>query len=305
MVKGVFDTKNNSRYDDEIARRYHFSGFKYLERARRMIGDWIVYREPQREGGLRAYVAVARVRDVAPDERRSGFHYALLSDFLRFPDPVPFWSSDGYQEERLRCITDRKTVGRSLQGESIRELGEVDFAAIVRRGLRSTLDPVNFRRLDIEPFSVDPATAELLDAPDEVQRRNIERILVNRRIRDATFRGEVCDAYDSRCAVTRLRMINGGGRAEVQAAHIRPVAEDGPDVVQNGIALCGTAHWLFDRHLISITDDYRLLVSHNKIPAEFRGLFDNQLDRIHLPDDPALWPRPSYLAHHREKFAAT
>lgn len=303
-MKGVFDTKNNSRYDDEIARQYHFSGTKYLERARGMIGDWIVYREPQREGGLRAYVAVARVRDVIPDQLRAGFRYALLSDFLRFPDPVPFWSAEGYQEERLRIITDRKTVGRSLQGESIRTLGELDFATIVRKGLQSTLAPVNRRRLDIEPFNVDPTTAALLDAPLEVQRRKIEQLLVNRRIRDAAFRGEICEAYDSRCAVTRLRMINGGGRAEVQAAHIRPVAEDGPDVVQNGIALCGTAHWLFDRHLISITDDYRLLVSHNKIPSEFRGLFASQSERIHLPADPVLWPRPSYLAHHRERFAA-
>lgn len=301
-MKGVFDTKNNSRYDDEIALRYHFSGTKYLERARAMIGDWIVYREPQREGGLRAYVAVARVRDVIPDQLRPGFHYALLSDFLRFPDAVPFWAAEGYQEERLRIITDRKTVGRLLQGESIRALGELDFATIVQKGLQSTLDPVNRRRLDIELFNVDSTTAALLDAPLEVQRRQIEQVLVNRRIREATFRGEVCDAYDSRCAVTRLRMINGGGRAEVQAAHIRPVAEDGPDVVQNGIALCGTAHWLFDRHLISITDDYRLLVSHNKIPAEFRGLFASQSERIHLPADTVLWPRPNYLAHHRERF---
>ena len=98
-------------------------------------------------------------------------------------------------------------------------------------------------------------------------------------------------------------MINGGGRAEVQAAHIRPVAEDGPDIVQNGLALCGTAHWLFDRHLISVTDDYRLLVSHNKIPEEFRGLLAPQLGQIHLPADKALWPRPAYLQHHRERFA--
>jgi putative restriction endonuclease len=33
------------------------------------------------------------------------------------------------------------------------------------------------------------------------------------------------------------------------------VAEGGPDVVQNGIALSATAHWLFDRHLIALTDD--------------------------------------------------
>jgi len=303
-MKGIFDTKNNSRYDDEIAWRYHFSGERYRERASRMVGDWIVYREPQREGGRRAYVAAARVRDVIGDPTLPGHHYALMSDFQPFDAPVPFRSSLGYREAPLRGITDRNAVGRSLRGESIRELREEDFAAIVRDGLAATLDPENFRRLDIEPKGLDRETAALLQAPVETQQRDIEQILLNRRIRDAAFRGLVCDAYDNRCAVTRLRIINGGGRAEVQAAHIRPVANDGPDIVQNGLALCGTAHWLFDRHLISVTDDLRLLVSHNKIPTELRGLFANQLDRIHLPVDPAFWPKPSFLGYHRERFAA-
>lgn len=303
-MKGVFDTKNNSRYDDEITRRYHFSGAKYRDRARQMVGDWIVYREPQREGGARAYVAVARVADVIPDAAREGYHYAIVRDFLRFAKPVPFRTEAGYREAPLRGVADRRTVGRALQGESIRILDEADFGAIARDGLATILDPANFRRLDIEPAAVDPATADLLAATAEEQKRLIEQVLVNRRIRDAAFRDDVCDAYDNRCAVTRLRMINGGGRAEVQAAHIRPVANDGPDIVQNGIALCSTAHWLFDRHLISITDDYRLLVSHNKIPPEFRGLFAAQLERIHLPTNIELWPRPAYLAHHRERFAA-
>lgn len=159
-------------------------------------------------GWVARHVAVARVRDVIPDQRRPDFHHALLSDFLRFPDPVPFWSAEGYQEERLRIITDRKTVGRSLQGESIRELGELDFATIVRSGLQSILDPINRRRLDIEPFNVDPTTAELLDAPIEIQRRKIEQVLVNRRIHDATFRGKVCDPYwtlTDRSSVSRFR----------------------------------------------------------------------------------------------------
>jgi putative restriction endonuclease len=108
--------------------------------------------------------------------------------------------------------------------------------------------------------------------------------------------------YDNRCALTGLRIMNGGGKAEVQAAHIWPVASGGPDVVQNGLALSGTVHWLFDRHLISLTDDYRLLVSHNKVPAELRGLFAKQMDRIHLPTDSKLWPRPAYIARHREAF---
>ena len=129
-------------------------------------------------------------------------------------------------------------------------------------------------------------------------------MLLNRKFRDANFRRQVCEAYDDRCAVTGLRIINGGGRSEVQAAHIWGVAEGGPDVVQNGLALSGTIHWLFDRHLISLTDDYRLLVSHNKVPPELRGLFDKQLNRIRLPTDERLWPHAKYTGRHREAFSA-
>ncbi len=130
-------------------------------------------------------------------------------------------------------------------------------------------------------------------------------VLINRKIRDASFRRNVCEAYGYRCAMTGLRIVNGGGRAEVQAAHIWPVAEGGPDSIQNGIALSATVHWLFDRHLISLTDDYGLLVSHNKVPAEIRTLFEKQAQRIRLPADQQLWPLPKYVARHREAFANT
>lgn len=104
--------------------------------------------------------------------------------------------------------------------------------------------------------------------------------------------------------MTRLRIVNGGGRAEAQAAHIVPVAHGGPDTVQNGIALSATIHWLFDRHLISLTDDYGLLVSHNRVPGELKSLFDGQFTRVHLPEDRKLWPLRSHIAWHRERFAS-
>jgi putative restriction endonuclease len=110
----------------------------------------------------------------------------------------------------------------------------------------------------------------------------------------------VCAAYDNTCAVTGLRIVNGGGRSEVQAAHIWPVADGGPDVVQNGLALSGTVHWLFDRHLIWVSDDYRLLVSHNKVPTDLQQLFANQLNRIRLPSRQSDWPNPAFLRQHRD-----
>ena len=36
--------------------------------------------------------------------------------------------------------------------------------------------------------------------------------------------------------------------------HIRPVDANGPDIVSNGLAVSGTAHWMFDRELIGLDD---------------------------------------------------
>jgi len=168
--------------------------------------------------------------------------------------------------------------------------------------LGETLAPENAIRLDLEFPQTDfqqptqPGFAETVD-------RQVEQILLNRKIREATFRLEVCRAYNDTCAVTGLRIINGGGRAEVQAAHIKPVAVGGPDVVQNGIALSATVHWLFDRHLISIDENYKLLVAHNRVPSELRNLFRPESQGLSWPKDPKLRPHPAFLAHHREAFA--
>jgi len=74
-------------------------------------------------------------------------------------------------------------------------------------------------------------------------------MMVARPFRDAAFAVSVKAAYFNTCAMTGLQIINGGGRAEVQAAHIRPVAAGGSDSVRNGLALSGTIHWMFDRAL--------------------------------------------------------
>ena len=302
-MKGVFDTKPRSGYDDEIPFRYHFPK-QYRADAEALVGSRIVYRETQRNRGRRAYIATAKVLRVYEDVSTPGHAYASVGEFMEFDAPIPFSDNGRYREADLRAIGDRTKVGAYLQGKSIRFLPEADFAAIVRVGLSETLSPANAIRLELDAAHVDEPTEALLRLPVEEQERRIEQILVNRKIREAGFRRKVCDAYDDRCAVTGLRIVNGGGKAEAQAAHIWPVAAGGPDVVQNGIALSATVHWLFDRHLISLTDEYRILVSHNKVPSELRILFEKQMERIHLPEDPRLWPEPSYVARHREIFSS-
>lgn len=299
-MKAVLDTRPGSGYDDSVE-RYHFP-HRYLATAMAAVGDWIIHYEPQREGGRRAYVAAARVDRVEPDPARPGHSYAVLRDHLPFDAPVPLKDGGTYREAALRAVADPSAVGRALQGRSVRPLEEADFAAIVGAGLAGTLDAREALRLGLDPGQLDPATAALLAAPPA--ERRVEQVLLNRKVRDAAFRRAVLAAYDDTCAVTGLRIVNGGGRAEAQAAHIWPVEEGGPDVVQNGIALSATVHWLFDRHLVSIAEDWRLLVSHNKVPAELRALFSRHQDRIRLPADRRLWPHPAFLARHRERYAS-
>ena len=248
-------------------------------------------------------MAVARVTKIVPDPGKQGFSYAYVTDFLPFDIVVSLRRDTRFFEERLNGVSNPSRIGAELQGKSVRTITDREFGAITRVGLSKTLDPENADRLELTFDRLDPDIFSVISGSLEEQERRIAQLLINRKIRDASFRRSVLDAYDSRCAVTGLRITNGGGKAEAQAAHIWSVADGGPDIVQNGIALSATCHWLFDRHLISLSDDYGLLVSHNKVPAQMRQLFDAQLSQINLPADKRLWPHPAYIARHRRMFA--
>jgi putative restriction endonuclease len=301
-VKLIFDTRPGSRYDDAITHQYHFPDKAYLPTALAGVGDLIVYREPSREGGRGRYFATARLVKIEPDLKTSGHSYARVDQYFPFDSLQALEKEPGVCFESPLNEVPRTRRGSALRGNSVRTVSDLDFAAIVLAGIHKVFDPERARALNLEDAQIDEETARLLRAPPAEKAREIRQILVNRKIRDAAFRGWVCDAYEDTCAVTRLHMTNGGGKAEVQAAHIWSVADGGPDVVQNGIALAGTVHWLFDRHLISLTDDYGLLVSHNKVPSELRPLFQRQLERIHLPTDKNQHPHLDYVRRHREKF---
>jgi Predicted restriction endonuclease len=276
-----------------------------MEAAQSVVGDWILYREPRRNSARQAYIGVAHVDAIMPDPSRPDHAYAEMSQYLPFDPVVPFAGAPKgkYWEEIVRVMPEGQ-AGRALQGRSMRELSDADFASIVNAALSDTTTTENLVKygpgVSEEPLQ---PLAGYSDVVDEAFVRRVEQALVNRKIRDANFRRQVCRAYNDTCAITGLRIINGGGRSEVQAAHIWPVQSGGPDSVQNGIALSGTVHWLFDRHLISLTDDYQLLVAHNRVPSELRGLFQNQMHRIRLPQDRANWPLQRYIKRHREIFA--
>jgi putative restriction endonuclease len=110
----------------------------------------------------------------------------------------------------------------------------------------------------------------------------------------------VLQAYGERCAISGLKLINGGGRAEVNAAHIRPVEKNGPDTVHNGIGLSSTAHWMFDRGLISLGDDLQILISRQANDPDGVRAFINRTGFAILPHRATDRPHPRFLQWHRE-----
>ncbi|MDP1874819.1 hypothetical protein [Phenylobacterium sp.] len=69
-MKAVFDTKPNSGYDDEAVRRCHFPTQRnYVDAAQAAVGDWIIYREPQRNRGRRAEELAERLVRQLPSTR--------------------------------------------------------------------------------------------------------------------------------------------------------------------------------------------------------------------------------------------
>lgn len=299
-MKAVFDTKPTSAYNDDVSRHYQF-GKRYLQEVERCVGDRVVFRRPRADGGDLAYFGSAQISHIAPDPKDPSMAFAIFRDFMQFDRPVP-WRVDGrYWEEDLRN-TPRHQIGTRLQGRSVRPLSDEDFAAILAASLSETLAPENSERLNLPQAVSAEARSHLHQPMLGIQDRRIELVLTNRIIREASFRSLICKAYQARCAVSRLQIHDNSGNPEVQAAHIWAVADGGTDVVQNGIALCATVHWLFDRHVMTIDDDYRLIVANTKVPVEFQAAFGRQCAPLHLPKNPSERPYPSYLAKHRALF---
>ena len=279
--KCVFVIASRSMQADED--RFYCFDPQWLNAAMRSVGEWVLYQQP-RGAGSRGYYAVARVEQIVRDPIDPAKFRALMvpGSYLEFGRDVP--ARPGVSE-----------------AETIRPISDAEFNRIVGLGL-------------IEEDEVLPREDADKPVPERVHEEQeefigpVERdtVLSERKVRDRQFRKRVLDAYDCRCALTGMRLINGGGRAEVQAAHIMSVEAGGPDTEINGIALSGTVHWMFDRGLISLSDAGDILLS-SKINdvASVEKLIRPDRQAI-LPANANISPHPRFLAWHREyhQFAA-
>lgn len=284
MAKSVFTHRAGSRYDDLPEWRYHFPR-TYLRQVERSLGDLIVYYEPRRDRGRQVYFANARVDAIESDVSRPDHFYARMSDYQEFPSPVPFRINNLSFERALQYEDGATNLGAFQR--SVRGISEEEFAAVAAFGLTEAAPLASQHSLHEPP-------------PEPFERRIIQQI-ISRPERDRAFRRLVGNAYQDRCALTGLRIINGGGRSEIDAAHIQPVSDghNGPDSLRNGLALCKTAHWMFDRGLVTLDDNYKILLANDLVPEDAQRMFSPERT-ARVPRDLSARPHPAFLAYHRD-----
>lgn len=291
MAFGIFLHRTDSIYDDIPSVQYQFPK-QYLSRAKEFVGDWIIYLEPSKVKDTKAYFALAKVLEIIPDPKQNNMYLALIEpgSYLDFGNHVAFRDGDLVLEQGL--LNEWGAISGRAQA-AVRPISPVDFNRILERGLSYTEEVLP--RVD-EPVGF----GEKQQAYYEFSERSRIDQVVNRAVRDRNFRKIVIGAYDERCAVTGLRLINGGGRAEVEAAHIRPVKHSGPDIITNGIALSGTAHWMFDRGLIGLSDDLQILVSRQANDVDAVQSLVNSSGFLLTPTRASNRPRQEFVSWHRE-----
>ena len=294
MAFCVFIHRTDSIYEDIPSEQYQFP-HRYLSRAQQCVGDWIVYLEPTKVPNTKGYFAVAKVQQIIPDPRHQDMYLALIEpgSYLDFGNQVPF-RDNGIVVEQGLLNADGNISGRAQA--AVRPLSATDFSSIVERGLG--YDDAMLPRVDLKnsPYGLAeaPSQFEWSSARDRVNQ------ITNRAVRDRNFRKTVLRAYGERCAITGLRLINGGGRAEVEAAHIRPVEHGGPDIVSNGVALSGTAHWMFDRGLVGLDNDLTVIVSRQANDSDAIQALINSTGRLLVPQRLSERPRAEFVAWHRD-----
>lgn len=156
----------------------------------------------------------------------------------------------------------------------------------------------------------DEVVASLLESAvelEDVPEPNILDLTADRRLivenvrrysRDAKFRKCIMNAYEGRCAVSRIQL------RLVEAAHILPVASEGSsDHVTNGIALSSLFHKAYDTRLIYLDEDYVMRLNSTKADElcashlnDGIGQISRFLDtRVHLPADTNQRPRREFI----------
>lgn len=202
---------------------------------------------------------------------------AQLSEemFIAFSDPV--------KREKIKAAILEKYFGKQLTQLTQKNT----YSSEVRKQILS-LDPEqNYAR---------KIKQSIEEQPKEVR----DEFVV---LRSSVFRKAILEIYDNQCAVSGLKVADAKNRSLVDACHITPFMESYNDSIRNGLALSPTFHRAFDRGLIAVSDDFRVMIhpSLNDFNPE-AGIVKYSNQEIILPKESRYHPAIKHFRSHRQRF---
>lgn len=118
-------------------------------------------------------------------------------------------------------------------------------------------------------------------------------------VRSGIFKKEIPKIYNYTCAISGMRIITDADIQMIDACHIVPFSESHDDTIRNGISLCPNLHRAFDRGLISLDTEYKVLVKPFMEQENFYSIKQFEGKQMLLPNNRTYFPAQENLAVHR------
>jgi putative restriction endonuclease len=146
----------------------------------------------------------------------------------------------------------------------------------------------------LEAVGLDPA--EVLGADDLLV--GTAGVTGERR-RDPRWRSAVLEAWDRQCAFCGYDGQVTGASVAIEAAHVRWFAFDGPDALDNGLALCALHHKLFDLGVLGLNPGLQVMVSaaFSARTSAGRAIYDLHGHQL-APRPGTALPAPAHVTWH-------
>ncbi len=160
-------------------------------------------------------------------------------------------------------------------------------------------------------YYLDSIAKDILNESGVAYRRKLEKISKSMDeeeyeeevfLRGSVFKQYIPKIYDNTCCITGYRISSLFNISMIDACHIIPFSESYDDTIGNGLSLCPNIHRAFDRGLITIDEDYKIIISSNfeedlNNPFSLKK-FDNK--KILLPFKELYAPKKENLLWHNE-----
>lgn len=126
----------------------------------------------------------------------------------------------------------------------------------------------------------------------------------DRFLRDGIFSRTIQEVYNNTYCITGLSISSALNISMLDACHIVPFSKTHNDTIGNGLALCPNLHRAFDRGLITINEDYRVVVSRqfNEPTDCSHSIRQFENKRINLPQERSYYPNTDNLRWHNNNI---